>query len=436
VSVPADRDVVTAITVAEAVATVLAVGHVIGGRYRVVKLLGSGGMADVYEVEHCELQRRFALKLLREDVAKSASLKARFEREVRTVASLVSEYIVAIVDCGVAERGAPYFVMERLYGVELRRLLQEQGALPIPRALHLSIDVCHALHVAHAAGVVHRDVKPENLFLVQSDARAEQCRVLDFGVAKLSGENPTLPGALVGTARYMAPEQISMGTQLGPATDVFALGVILFECLSGKPPFDGDSFERVLFKIVNDAPPDLQRLRPEISQDLVRLVEHMLAKDPEHRPQSAFQVMTELETLLAVAAPHSRAARRFGDDATVAHASASWASSRERSRGPMALALGVGIVLGTGLGAWVMRPRVDSREPGVTTPTTPASSPPLVTATHPAPVLETSRPVASTPTVSVGRSTEAKPSPRLPPKTSASAAVAPKPPLFFPTDAK
>lgn len=270
------------------------IGQTLDGRYRVVSLLGSGGMADVYEVEHRELGRRFALKLLRTELARDAALKARFEREARAVARLQSDNIVAIVDCGAAADGAPFFVMERLHGQELRRLLQAESALPLQRALHIGLDVCRALEVAHAAGVIHRDLKPENLFVEHDSEGRERCKVLDFGVAKLTGENPTLPGTLMGTARYMAPEQIGDGSAVGPATDLFALGVILFECLAGEPPFSADTLERVLYKIVNDTPPSLLELRPELPRGLAQLVASLLAKSAGERPQTAREVAEAL----------------------------------------------------------------------------------------------------------------------------------------------
>lgn len=262
------------------------IGSVIDGHYRVLSLLGSGGMAEVYEVEHLGLGRHFALKLLRAELARDAELVGRFQREARAVAKLESAHIVAIVDSGTLH-DAPYFVMERLYGEELRELLNREGVLPPQRAVHIALDVCRALTVAHAAGVIHRDLKPENLFITRSELGTDHCKVLDFGVAKLAGENRTMPGTLMGTARYMAPEQIHHSSGAAPFTDIFSLGVILYECLSGQQPFAADTLERVLFMILNEQPRPLLELRPELPPRLAELVHKALSKAGSERPQSA-----------------------------------------------------------------------------------------------------------------------------------------------------
>lgn len=262
------------------------------GRYRVLGLLGAGGMGRVYEVEHTRLRRSFALKLLRADLAKNVLVSQRFEREARALASLESDYIVSIVDSGVLNDGRPYFVMERLRGEDLRQLLGSLPELPVARAVNLAIDVCLGLHVTHAHGLVHRDLKPENLFVRAVDGGRERCTLLDFGVAKLADTDQTQPGALIGTARYMAPEQVAHDGALGPRADVFALGVILHRCLSGKHPFEADSLERVLYKIMNSEPPPIDRTA--VPRELEAIVMRALSKRPEHRPDSALAFAREL----------------------------------------------------------------------------------------------------------------------------------------------
>ncbi|MES1186943.1 MAG: serine/threonine-protein kinase [Myxococcales bacterium] len=262
------------------------------GRYRVLGFLGSGGMGSVYEVEHTRLRRSFALKLLRADLAKNELVSQRFEREAQALASLESDYIVSIVDSGLLSDARPYFVMERLQGEDLRQLLRKLPVLPVARAVNLAIDVCLGLHVTHAHGLVHRDLKPENLFVTAVDGGRERCTLLDFGVAKLADTDQTQPGALIGTARYMAPEQVAHDGALGPRADVFALGVILHRCLSGKHPFEADSLERVLYKIMNSEPPPIDRAA--VPRELESVILRALNKQAELRPDSALAFAREL----------------------------------------------------------------------------------------------------------------------------------------------
>jgi serine/threonine protein kinase len=262
------------------------------GRYRVLGLLGSGGMGSVFEVEHTRLRRSFALKLLRAELGRDARLSQRFERETRTLAALESDYIVNIVDSGTLADGRPYFVMERLRGEDLRHLLERLPELPVARAVNLIIDACLGLQAAHAAGLVHRDLKPANLFVTSLDGAGERCKLLDFGVAKAADTEQTQPGALVGTARYMAPEQVSPDGALGPRTDVFALGVILYRCLTGKHPFESDSLERVLYNIVHTRPPAI--LRPGVPSELEATILRALGKSADERQSSALAFAREL----------------------------------------------------------------------------------------------------------------------------------------------
>ncbi len=259
-------------------------GDVVDGRYRVTQRLGEGGMGEVYEVEHSRLKRPFALKLLRAELAADSELVARFDREARAVATLHSDHVVSIVDSGTLSDGRPYFVMERLLGQDLKQVLAENERLPVGRAVSMAIDICLGLHAAHSAGLVHRDLKPENVFVTLGDDARERCKLLDFGVVKLTEHDHTRPGALLGTARYMAPEQVAHGSEIGPAADLFALGVVLYRCLAGQHPFAADSLERVLFRVMNDTPPTLGAPVPA---ELAALVNRALAKAPSERPRSA-----------------------------------------------------------------------------------------------------------------------------------------------------
>jgi len=284
-------------------------GRVLDGRYRVTGRLGGGGMGEVFEVEHVRLARQFALKLLRRELMGEPELIERFDREARAVAALRSDYVVSIVDSGLLDDGRPYFVMERLIGEDLKQLLASSACLPVTRAVNIAIDACLGLRVAHAGGLVHRDLKPENVFVTRTEDGRDRCKLLDFGVVKLAKQDYTRPGALVGTARYMAPEQVAHAGEVGPSADLFALGIILYRCLSGQHPFTADSLERVLFRIMNDVPARLDEACPHVPAGLATLVESLLAKAPADRPASALELAHALR-------PFAGASRELSDQST------------------------------------------------------------------------------------------------------------------------
>lgn len=278
--------------------------EIVDGRYRVLQFLGGGGMGEVYEVEHLSLRRRFALKRLRTEFCREARLVERFRRESLAAASVTSEHVVSIVDSGTLKDGAPYFVMERLIGEDLRSVLRRGPLLPA-RAAAIGIDACCGLRAAHEAGLVHRDLKPENLFITKGDDGRDVCKLLDFGVAKLlcestaKEEGTTLPGTLIGTARYMAPEQAGTDSPLGPRADIFSLAVILYECLTGVAPFEADTLERLLFKIMKVEPEPLHERDPALPRSLAEAVTRALSKDPGAR----FATALDFAEALAETAP-------------------------------------------------------------------------------------------------------------------------------------
>jgi serine/threonine protein kinase len=265
----------------------LELGATIDGRYRVVGRIGCGGMGEVVEVEHLRLGRTFALKALRPELCRQRKVAQRFRTEWAAMAAIRSEHVVTIVDTGSLPSGVPYFVMERLAGEDLRSVLGHGGRLPPVRVAELGIDACYGLAALHSAGLVHRDLKPENLFVTSGDDGRDVVKLLDLGVAKVLGENATAPGSVIGTARYMAPEQVGEDGAVGPPADIFALGVILYEALAGRVPFDGDTFERVVFKIMTTTPDSLAQTCPEAPPALVEAVERALSKSPAGRYPSA-----------------------------------------------------------------------------------------------------------------------------------------------------
>jgi len=256
-------------------------GEVLAGTYRLLDRIGAGGMGEVYAAEHARLGRRVAVKILRSDDYQAA--RGRFHREVKAIARLESEYVVNVMDCGEADDGMPFLVMDLLRGEDLRCLLKRDIQLPIPRAVNLILDACRGVAAVHDAGLVHRDLKPGNLFVTRRSTGEDWCKILDFGVAKLDTSSWTAEGAVVGTIRYMAPEQLRDGASAGPSVDVYALGAILYECLSGTPPYSSTSLQELMFKVMNEAPAPLQELNPRVPAPISEAVQRAMAKSPSER---------------------------------------------------------------------------------------------------------------------------------------------------------
>jgi eukaryotic-like serine/threonine-protein kinase len=257
-------------------------GAILGASYRIVRKIGSGGMADVYEVEHLRLGSRFAAKVLRARTSSDPSAR-RFLREARLISRLRSDHVVSVFDVSESEDETLFYVMELLAGEDLRRLLTHTPRLSIARVAKIISDACLGLAVVHADGLVHRDLKPENLFVTHRDTGEEVTKLLDFGVVKAHDGTSTEHGGLIGTVRYMAPEQIEQAGHVGPRADVRALGAILYECLAGRPAYAADSLERLMFKILNEPVAPLGAIRPDIPGELERVVHRALARDPLER---------------------------------------------------------------------------------------------------------------------------------------------------------
>jgi serine/threonine-protein kinase len=217
---------------------------------------------------------------------------------VRALSAITSEHVVSVLDCGELDGETPYIVMERLHGEDLRRLLAREGPLSVYRAIRFALDACAGLSAVHEAGLIHRDLKPANLFVTRSKTRGEVCKIVDFGVAKGQASDATGPGALLGTVRYMAPEQLSNSASVASTTDVYGVGAILFECLTGRPAHDADSPEELMFDILNRDPPLATELRSEISEGLAEAVRCALSRRPSERFQSVVELAEELTRFL------------------------------------------------------------------------------------------------------------------------------------------
>ncbi|MFO7564335.1 MAG: protein kinase [Enhygromyxa sp.] len=281
------------------------IGTLLADRYRVTQRLGDGGMGSVYLAEHITLGKRVALKLLKPEFNSDASLVERFFREARATAAIQHEHVVEILDFGQTPEYA-FFVMEPLAGCELSDLLNRGQRLPWTRAKHIILQVVGALGAAHAAGIVHRDMKPGNVFLIRRGDTPDFVKVLDFGIAKINdGVQLTQAGMVFGTAAYMSPEQAT-GGEVDGRTDLYALGCLLFEMLTGRLPFPGDNFMKVLNSHLREPPPRLRDVAPDLDlpPGVEELVARLLAKFPDDR----FATTAELEQALLAIPDHPGAA--------------------------------------------------------------------------------------------------------------------------------
>jgi eukaryotic-like serine/threonine-protein kinase len=259
------------------------------GRYRIVRKLGSGGMADVYLAEDEELGRRIAIKILNDRHANDESFVERFRREAKNAAGLSHPNIVSIYDRGEAE-GTYYIAMEYLDGRSLKELVVARGPLPISDAIDATRQVLAALRFAHRKGIVHRDIKPHNV-MADADGRL---KVTDFGIARAGVSQMTEAGSIIGTAQYLSPEQ-ARGTAVDQRSDLYSVGVVLYEMLTGTTPFSGESPVEIAMKHLSDPPRPPSVERPDIPPDLDMIVLRALAKNPDDRFQTADEMDTELE---------------------------------------------------------------------------------------------------------------------------------------------
>src|SRR5579883_3298991 len=248
-------------------------GEVIGGKYRLGRLRGEGGMGVVFEATHVRLGHAVAIKFLLPDVLALPDAVARFEREARTSGRIHGPHVVHVIDVDSDELGRPYMVMELLRGRDLEAELKSRGALPVAEAVDWVLQTCAAVADAHAAGIVHRDLKPSNLFLAE-EAGGRVVKVLDFGISKVVCDTEPTPSSAafsVGTPLYMSPEQVRSSKDVDRRTDVWSLGVILYELIAGAPPFLGTTTAAIA-AIVADATPRLSHVRPDVPPELERVI--------------------------------------------------------------------------------------------------------------------------------------------------------------------
>src|SRR5919106_920284 len=271
----------------------------LGGRYELGQVLGRGGMAEVYLAHDTRLGRTVAVKTLRVDLARDPSFQARFRREAQSAASLNHPSIVAVYDTGedyIDGVSIPYIVMEYVDGSTLRELLHSGRRLLPERTLEMTIGILQALEYSHRAGIVHRDIKPANVMLTRNG----QVKVMDFGIARAmvdSGMTMTQTAAVIGTAQYLSPEQ-AKGEQVDARSDLYSTGCLLYELLTVRPPFVGDSPVAVSYQHVREEPQPPSTYDPEITPGMDAIVLRALVKDPDYRYQSADEMRADIEAAL------------------------------------------------------------------------------------------------------------------------------------------
>jgi tRNA A-37 threonylcarbamoyl transferase component Bud32 len=270
------------------------VGQLLDGSYEVLRVIGEGGMGKVYEARHTRLHtKRFAVKLLHQELARQPDVVTRFQREAEAASVLTHPNVVGVYDVNTSADGRPYIVAELLQGEDLGSYLDRLGKLHTVEAVHIVRQVCHALGAAHAHGIVHRDVKPENVFLAGPNATV---KVLDFGISKVleTSDGLTKTGTVMGTPDYMAPEQ-ARGDRVDSRADIYAVGAILYRALTGRKPFDGSDAMAILTAVLTQEPERPSALEPKIPLSLELVVQQTMAKMPNER----FATMDALEQALA-----------------------------------------------------------------------------------------------------------------------------------------
>jgi serine/threonine-protein kinase len=342
-------------------------------------------MGAVWEARHAVVDRRFAVKFLLPQLSASAEARRRFEREARAAGTIESEHVVAVVDYGVSDGGEPFLVMEYLEGEDLARLLEREGQLALPRAVSLLLQAARGVAKAHARGIVHRDVKPRNLFVLRRDDGLESCKVLDFGVAKLieptSGIS-TKTGDMIGTLEYMAPEQVRGEPNVDARVDVYALGAVFYEMLAGKRPYQGHEAHVVMYRILEGRGQPLTELRAGIPQGILGVLERAMHRDPQKRYADAAE-------LVAALAPHASVTPRSppavdGEAVTLVGGSGSQPSSSSssiRSRSELRIRrrlvplLAAVAAVSLALGLWRQKPRPSAAATVSSPPTSSTATP-------------------------------------------------------------
>src|SRR6188508_892127 len=275
-------------------------GELIDNKYRIVRLIGEGGMGSVHEGENIRIKRRVAIKVLHKQDTNHEAAMLRFEREAQAAGRIGSDHIMEVLDLGMLADGDRYMVMEYLDGEPLSSRIRNAGRLTPHQLLPLLRQALSGLGAAHKAGIIHRDLKPDNIYIVHEKAgKSDFVKLIDFGISKfnvLGGDMAmTSTGAVMGTPYYMSPEQAKGSRSVDARSDIYSMGVIAFEALTGQVPFDGSTFNELMFKIVLADPPQLKLLLPEMDPAFAAIVEKMMARDADARHQTTAEAMAALD---------------------------------------------------------------------------------------------------------------------------------------------
>jgi eukaryotic-like serine/threonine-protein kinase len=381
-------------------------GDVLAGKYRVDRVLGMGGMGVVVAAYHLQLDTKVAIKFMLPEALVNQDAVARFTREAKAAVRIKGEHVARVLDVGTLDNGAPFMVMEYLEGVDLAAWLAQNGRLPFEQAVEFVLQACEALAEAHSLGIVHRDLKPANLFVSRRADRSWGVKVLDFGISKMGGPNAsgemTRTDVSMGSPYYMSPEQLQSARDVDARADIWALGVILYELISGKAAFQAETLPSVVLKIMSVTPDSLTSLRPDVPAELEAAIFRCLEKDREQRYANVAELAAAIARFgspsarasldrisgIMQASGLSRSSPTFptmfelSEGQVVAGTGRPWAKTESlEKKGKVAVvANALAIVLGVAAVAWFMT-RTTSQAPNVATSGAPS-------ATDPAPVIQ------------------------------------------------
>ena len=287
-------------------------GDVLAGKFRIERVLGVGGMGMVVSAMHLQLDERVAIKFLLPEALMNAEAVARFGREARAAVKIKSEHVARVTDVGALDTGAPYMVMELLRGQDLSQVLRDTGALPIPVAVQYVLQACEALAEAHAIGIVHRDLKPANLFLTARADGSPCIKVLDFGISKVTSQSGsgsdmgmTRTQSIMGSPLYMSPEQMASARDVDQRTDIWAIGCVLYELVTGRVPFEAETMPQLCTLILHADPPSPRSIRAEVSEVLDQVILRCLRKDRNQRYPNVAALAADLAMFSPDVGPRS-----------------------------------------------------------------------------------------------------------------------------------